>query len=90
MASTITKKWQVSIPAEIRKKLRLKPGDKIEFVVEGDKLIGIPVTEIPKSQTYFWTKQWQKMEKKAQKDIDTGEVKEFDDPDEAINWLKKR
>ena len=32
--STITSKGQVTIPAEVRKHLDLKPGDKIVFVVE--------------------------------------------------------
>ncbi len=90
MASTITKKWQVSIPTEVRKKLGLKPGDKIEFTVEGDKIIGIPVTEIPKSQAYFWSKEWQKLEKKAEEDIENENTREFDNPDEAIDWLKRK
>lgn len=33
--STVTKKGQTTIPGKIRKALRIKPGDKIEYVVEG-------------------------------------------------------
>jgi antitoxin PrlF len=32
--STLTTKGQTTIPGEIRKHLKLKPGDRIEFVVE--------------------------------------------------------
>lgn len=34
--STVTSKGQTTIPGEIRKALRIKPGDKLEYVVEGD------------------------------------------------------
>ena len=42
--STITTKGQVTIPAEVRKHLDLKPGDKILFVVEdaGDVRLAAP------------------------------------------------
>lgn len=34
--STVTRKGQTTIPGEIRQALRIKPGDKLEYVVEGD------------------------------------------------------
>lgn len=34
--STVTRKGQTTIPGEIRKALRIKPGDKLKYVVEGD------------------------------------------------------
>jgi len=34
--STVTSKGQTTIPKKIRKALRIKPGDKLEYVVEGD------------------------------------------------------
>ena len=34
----ITTKGQITIPAEIRKKLHLKPGDKVLFIEEGGKI----------------------------------------------------
>jgi len=35
--STVTSKGQTTIPRKIRKALRIKPGDKIEYVMEGDR-----------------------------------------------------
>lgn len=35
--STVTSKGQTTIPEKIRKALRIKPGDKLEYVVEGDR-----------------------------------------------------
>ena len=34
--STVTSKGQTTIPGEIRKALQIKPGDKLEYVVDGD------------------------------------------------------
>jgi AbrB family looped-hinge helix DNA binding protein len=43
--STVTSKGQTTIPGEIRRLLKLKPGDRIEFVVEADgKVVLVPVT----------------------------------------------
>ena len=36
--STMTSKGQVTIPAELRKLLGLKPGDKVGFLVQGDQV----------------------------------------------------
>ena len=37
--STVTSKGQTTIPGKIRKALRIKPGDMLEYVVEGDHAI---------------------------------------------------
>jgi antitoxin PrlF len=34
--STVTRKGQTTIPGKIRKALQIKPGDKLEYAVEGD------------------------------------------------------
>ena len=36
--STLTSKGQTTIPAEIREALKLKPGDKIRYVISGDRV----------------------------------------------------
>jgi antitoxin PrlF len=41
--STITSKGQTTIPIEIRRRLKLKTGDRIEYVVEPDgKIVLVP------------------------------------------------
>jgi AbrB family looped-hinge helix DNA binding protein len=32
--ATLTSKGQITIPIEVRRKLRLKPGDRIDFILE--------------------------------------------------------
>jgi len=34
--STVTNKGQTTIPGKVRKALQIKPGDKLEYEVEGD------------------------------------------------------
>ena len=38
-SSTISSKGQVTVPQEIRKRLGLVPGDRVEFVVEEDRTV---------------------------------------------------
>jgi len=43
--STITSKGQTTIPGEIRRHLKLKAGDRIQFIVEDDgKVVLVPAT----------------------------------------------
>ena len=37
--SKVTSKGQTTIPAKVREALRIKPGDKLEYVVQGDHVI---------------------------------------------------
>ena len=40
----VTSKGQITIPAEIRRKMGLKTGDKVLFVEDGDKVLMINAT----------------------------------------------
>jgi bifunctional DNA-binding transcriptional regulator/antitoxin component of YhaV-PrlF toxin-antitoxin module len=44
--STITSKWQVTIPEQVRKEIPLKVGQRIGWEVEGDKLVGRRIRSI--------------------------------------------
>ena len=39
LSSSVTTKGQVTIPIELREKLGIKPGDRVGFVDEGDRLV---------------------------------------------------
>jgi AbrB family looped-hinge helix DNA binding protein len=47
IVSTITSKGQVTIPAEIRRRLGLRQGDKLSFVIEDDGRIELKMPEYP-------------------------------------------
>ena len=42
-SSTISSKGQITVPQEIRKRLGLQAGDRVEFVVEGDRTVIRPI-----------------------------------------------
>jgi bifunctional DNA-binding transcriptional regulator/antitoxin component of YhaV-PrlF toxin-antitoxin module len=44
--STITSKWQVTIPEDVRKEIPLKVGQRIAWEVEGSKLVGRRIRSI--------------------------------------------
>jgi bifunctional DNA-binding transcriptional regulator/antitoxin component of YhaV-PrlF toxin-antitoxin module len=44
--STITSKWQITIPEVVRKELPFKVGQRIVWEVQGDKIIGQRVRSI--------------------------------------------
>ena len=38
MHSTVTKKGQTTIPGAIREALRIQPGDRLQYEIDGDKV----------------------------------------------------
>ncbi|MBU0567176.1 AbrB/MazE/SpoVT family DNA-binding domain-containing protein [bacterium] len=65
---------QITMPARIRKDLRLKEGDYLEAEVEDGVILLRPKELIDKDQAWFWTKEWQEGEREADEDIKTGRV----------------
>ncbi len=43
-SAAVTSKGQVTIPKTIRERLKLKTGDRVDFVVEGDRVVLRPGT----------------------------------------------
>lgn len=43
MLSNVTTKGQVTIPAEIRSRFQIQPNDKVDFFIDGDRIILTPV-----------------------------------------------
>ncbi len=45
--ATLTSKGQITLPAAVRKKLGLAPGDQVDFVESGDGFALVPVSKHP-------------------------------------------
>lgn len=75
----ISSKRQVSIPKKVLETLRLRPGDEIDFVIEGNtaKIVPIKTIKVPRDQAWFWTTEWQEKERKADEDLRESRYKDF-------------
>lgn len=45
--ATITSKGQVTIPVDVRKRLGLKPGDRIDFIVDAGGEVRLRAKKVP-------------------------------------------
>ena len=88
--SKVTRHGQITLPASVRKELGIEEGDLVEVMVEDDRALLLPKKLIDKSQTYFWTREWQEAEREASEDIKAGRVKTFDTTEELIEELEER
>ena len=75
----IDARGSVTIPAAIRKALGLRPGEQVR--IEAEPKTGIitihPQVSVDREQAWFWTPEWQKAEKEADKDIAAGKIKKM-------------
>jgi antitoxin PrlF len=46
MLATVTTKGQVTIPKDIRDRLGIRPNDRVEFVLENDRAVLMPVRSL--------------------------------------------
>jgi AbrB family looped-hinge helix DNA binding protein len=79
---------QITLPPEIRKKLKVGEGDDVLFYVnEQGQVVVDQVHIIDPEQAWFWTERWQKMEREVDEDIAAGRVHTFANVDEALAFL---
>ena len=85
----VRKHSQITIPNEIRRKLKIAEGDYLEIEVHDNELVLKPVKVIHSDEAYFHTKEWQAGEKEADRDIAEGAIiGPFDDIKDALKTLK--
>lgn len=53
MKATISPKYQVVIPRELREKMQLKPGEKVEFLQYENRIEMIPIRDIKKMRGFL-------------------------------------
>jgi AbrB family looped-hinge helix DNA binding protein len=46
MLSTVTTKGQVTIPVDIRSRFHIRPNDRVDFIVDGDRIVLMPVRSL--------------------------------------------
>jgi AbrB family looped-hinge helix DNA binding protein len=81
-------KRQVTLPPEAVSKMRLKEGDTFEMRVLDDRIELVPMALVPRDQLWFWTPEWQDMEREADADLAAGRVRDYKSAKKAIAGLK--
>ena len=87
MITQLRVRSQITLPSEIVKKMRLQEGDNLDIILEDDKIVLKPVLVIDRSQSWFWSKKWQQMEKEADEDVKQGKVRKAKNLKELIRKL---
>jgi AbrB family looped-hinge helix DNA binding protein len=85
---TIRKRGQITLPKSILERFDLDEGDTLEFSIdENGEITVTPMVQVPASQRWFWTEEWQTGEQEANEDIKAGRMKSFDNVDDLIAEL---
>ena len=85
----ITRNGAVTLPAKFRKLLGLKVGDHVKAELENNRIVIKPVKIIDAEDAFFYTRDWQKGEAEADRDIAEGRVSEpVSSSDELIDELE--
>ncbi len=83
----VREKFQVTIPEDIRAKIPLKVGERVQVEAQDDVIIIRPIIEIPRNQAWFWTKEWQEQVARSRKEVEKGKIKVFKSVKEARKHL---
>jgi len=85
MGSTVKvrEKYQVTIPEDVRNKIPLKVGERVEVIAGEGEIIIRPVVEIPRDQAWFWSNKWQEQIAKSIEDLKKRKIKVFKTVKEA-------
>ncbi len=82
---------QITIPAEMVKRLGLKAGEELELVDNGKAITLIPRKHIPKDQEWYYTEEWQRGMHEAFEDAKAGRMLgPFESVDEFKQAVKAR
>lgn len=85
----VKRNYQITIPQNLRRKIRLAVGDYLEVDIRDDALVIRPVKVIHPDQEYFFTKEWQDKEAEADREVAAGElVGPFEISEDALEALK--
>ena len=86
----ISSQGQIRIPKKIMESLGIEKGDYFAMHIENGDILLKPRKLIDPSQGWYWTKEWQKKEAEADKEIEQDKLSpEFKNAKKGIKWLKE-
>ena len=86
----ISPQGQIRIPKNVMNALKIIPGDYIEVDIENNQAVLKPRKLIDPTQSWYWTKEWQKTEAEVDDELENGKKSpEFQVAEEGLKWLEK-
>ena len=79
----VREKYQITIPEDVRSKISLKVGERVEVIAREGEIVIRPIMEIPRSQAWFWTEEWQEQVAKSMEEMRNGKIMVFKSVKEA-------
>ena len=86
---TLRENGQLTLPADVRKRVSAKPGDVFVAEVADDAIVLRPKRLVDASQAYFWTPEWQRAEREVSAEIRAGRLKRARNVEELIRELDR-
>jgi len=86
----IRRKYQVTIPEEVRKTYPLEEGQTVSVEATPQGILITAVAEIDPAQAWFWSPRWRAREAQADADFQAGRTTETASADDAIAALKTK
>jgi len=83
----LSRNGQLALPPKVRRALRMRAGDYVQIKVIGQSLVVTPKKVIDKDQAYYWSEEWQAVEREADADIAAGRMKKLETVDDLIKEL---
>ena len=89
MSTTLVRQhYQITLPADVRKRIAIHIGDPVEVTLRGDDEIVVrPLKAVPTSQAWFWTKAHQVAEREAEGERRAGRINHAKSARELIRKL---
>ena len=88
--SKVRDRGQVTIPADIHNRARFEEGDVVEFELAEDGVLLRIKKLVDASQAWFWSPEWQQMEREAEEDIVAGDTERFESARDLVSALRDR
>ena len=87
-AVDLRERYQITLPPEVRRALRVEVGDRLDFQISDDGDVHVRgMKTVPADQAWFWTPEWQAMEREADEDIAAGRTVSFHSVEEMDAYL---
>ena len=85
----ISPQGQIRIPKKIMITLGIETGDYVEVDIEERQIVLRPRKLIDPSQSWYWTREWQKMEANVDVELEKDRLSpKFKSAEEGLKWLK--